>query len=177
MSIKDGSRVKPQLRLRATAQKLEEGPRAAVRRNLPAARGKKKADDHTPREASSLLSVRLLESERNRAALRAGKAGLTLSTYARACMLGPATIRAQRTQPINVAAAARVALELLRVCTRLNDLVGMLETSGEKERDDLVSLLRPDIAATLSAANDVLGQAKDMFLSQRRGRAAEDEDS
>ena len=177
MSIRDGSRVKPQLRLRATAQKVEERPRAAVRRKLPAARGKKGADDQRAREASSLLSVRLLESERKMAAVRAGKAGLTLSTYARACMLGPKAIRAQRTQPINVAAAAQVALELLRVCTRLNDLVGMLEKSDEKERDDLVSLLRPDIAATVSAANDVLGQAKDMFLSQRRGRGAEDEDS
>ena len=84
------------------------------------------------RQRGAPLSVRLLPEERAAVEENATAVGLSLASYARACMLVKPGPRAKRRAPVDAVALARATAALNKVGSNLNQIAHVLNASGAK---------------------------------------------
>ena len=100
------------------------------------------------------MKLRLDDAERD--ALRQKAGHLTLPEYARKELLGAPAIRKIRPLRVDRAELAKVAGELGKVGSNLNQIARVLNTSG-RDRPALLDAALTDLQGVLAAIYDVLG--------------------
>ena len=90
---------------------------------------KKRTGPHSEkREREKRITVRFLDTEYEILMARADAAGLSLGAYMRACALGEAGPRAQRSPTINRELAAQAIAELNKAGSNLNQIAHAVNT-------------------------------------------------
>lgn len=155
----------------------EPGADSAAVIRLPAAaderpKRKRRSGSQKRQRGKGAVLVSLLSEERAMAEQKAADAGLSLSAFGRACMLGDAGPRSRKRLPIDRAALAHAVAEFNRAGSNLNQAVRALNEIARagregEGRDRLAELvdeltapigaLREQFAAPLAAILSVLG--------------------
>lgn len=161
------------------ALEIEPGPAAAVpepREDTPPAalfsslspdspapmekgdREKKGRSGSERRQMGKAISARLTPSEYTAIAEKAARAGLSLSAYARACLLGDPGLRAKRAPPINRALLAETLAALNRVGNNVNQIAHNLNAGGHPDRAAIAEA-KAELSDCLKAILAALGRS------------------
>ena len=116
---------------------------------------KRKASQKRQRQKS--VNVGLTEEERRAVEEKAGCAGLSLSAFARHCLLGDPGPRAQRQPPINRQLLAQTIAELNKVGSNINQIAKALN-SGHRVSLSAIEKATEELSVTLSAVIEATGK-------------------
>ena len=128
--------------------------------SVDAEEGKKKVKSGSQkRRMSRSVKVALTESERKALEAKAANAGLSLSAFGRACLLGEAGPRARRAPCVNRALLAEAVAALNRVGNNLNQVAHHMNAGGHPDRAKVKGTLE-DIGACFQIILDAMGRAQ-----------------
>ena len=120
---------------------------------------KKKQHGSQKRQMEKTVAARLTPSEYAAIAEKSASAGLSLSAYARACLLGDPGLRAKRAPPLNRVALGEAIAALNRVGNNLNQIAHHLNAGGHPDRA-AIAASNGKLDACLSAISKTLGRAE-----------------
>jgi hypothetical protein len=135
---------------------------AAIRLPVPAEterpKRKQRSGSQKRRRGKGAVLVSLLPEERALAEQKAGDAGLSLSAYGRACMLGNAGPRSRKRLPIDREALAHAVAEFNRAGSNLNQIARALNeiaaAGREGEGRDRLAVLAEELTVPIGALRD-----------------------
>jgi len=122
--------------------------------------GKKKAlHGSQKRQRVKVCNVGMTEGEFTEAQSRAGKAGLSMAAYGRACILGDKGPRARRSPSVNRALLAEAIAALNRAGNNLNQIAHHMNAGGHPDRVKVGETLE-GVGGCLQHILDALGRAE-----------------
>lgn len=130
--------------------------------NDNAAPAMRRSGSERRQRARGAVLVRLLPEERAAVEQNASAAGLSLASYARACMLLTPGPRAKRRAPVDAVALAQAAAALNKVGSNLNQIAHVLNAGGA------IGIAR-ECLATLAAVREAVTRM--LELAGRKGRS------
>jgi hypothetical protein len=148
----------------APAPELVPAPKPQTAPPSPAeekkdSRKKKGRSGSQKRQMEKTVAARLTPSEYAAIAEKSAAAGLSLSAYARACLLGDPGLRAKRAPPLNRVALGEAIAALNRVGNNLNQIAHHLNAGGHPDRA-AIAASNGKLDACLSAISKTLGRAE-----------------
>lgn len=122
--------------------------------------GKKKVKSGSQkRRMRKSVKVALTEAERRAIEEKTASAGLSLSVYGRACLLGDAGPRARRAPPVHSLLLAEATAALNRVGNNVNQIAHHLNEGGRIESGKISGVL-DQVSTCLQALLAALGRAE-----------------
>lgn len=121
---------------------------------------RKKKGRSERRQMERTIAARLTPTEYADIAEKAARAGLTLSAYSRACLLGDPGLRAKRAPPVNRVALGGAIAALNRVGNNVNQIAHHLNAGGHSSPAQIAEA-QAEISDCLKAILAALGKATD----------------
>ena len=109
------------------------------------------------RRACFSVKVAVTEPERRTIEERAARAGLSLSGFGRACLLGEAGPRAKRAPPVNRQLLSAATAELNKVGSNINQIARALN-SGQAVSSQAIQKATEELSITLQAILEAAGK-------------------
>jgi hypothetical protein len=122
--------------------------------------GKKKVKSGSQkRRMKKSVKIALTEAERQSVEEKTASAGLSLSAYGRACLLGDAGPRARRAPPVHSLLLAEATAALNRVGNNINQIAHHLNAGGRVASGKMTNVL-DQVSTCLQALLAALGRAE-----------------
>lgn len=127
--------------------------------DIPASRQKKKSSGSEKRQRTPIIGFRVSDSERAELEEAAERAGLTLGSYVRQCVLTAPKTRAVRRPPVEKVLLAQLLGQLGRVGGNIHQIVKHMNFGGGVMHDELRSALS-SFEEAAAAIMDAMGRGQ-----------------